>query len=98
MKVTLLKDIGTHKLGSTIDVEDSIVMALERNGDVIRVDTKEINKLPSDLETEKDSRFIVIEGMDYKAMKAKVEELGLQTNGVTYPAFKKALNDYNKSL
>ena len=37
MKVKLLHEIGIHSVGAIIDIEDSNVMQLERNGMVERI-------------------------------------------------------------
>lgn len=44
MKVKLLKEIGVHTIGTIIDVCDTIVVNLERNGDAEKFVEEESDK------------------------------------------------------
>lgn len=50
MKVKLLNKIGVHSVGAIIDIEDSNVMQLERNGMVERVSEKEESEIENKIE------------------------------------------------
>lgn len=50
MKVKLLQEIGVHSVGAIIDIEDSNVMQLERNGMVERVSEKEESEIENKIE------------------------------------------------
>lgn len=50
MKVKLLQEIGVHSVGAIIDIEDSNVIQLERNGMVERVSEKEESDIENKIE------------------------------------------------
>ena len=50
MKVKLLQEIGTHSVGAIIDIEDSNVMQLERNGMVERIAEQNENDIENKIE------------------------------------------------
>ena len=50
MKVKLLQEIGTHSVGAIIDIEDSNVMQLERNGMVERIAEQKENDIENKIE------------------------------------------------
>lgn len=56
MKVKLLKDLGIHKAGTILDVDSTIVLQLEKDGNAtmnldIEVETTEIEKIEEVIET-----------------------------------------------
>ena len=50
MKVKLLQEIGIHSDGAIIDIEDSNVMQLERNGMVERIAEQNENDIENKIE------------------------------------------------
>ena len=50
MKVKLLHEIGIHSDGAIIDIEDSNVMQLERNGMVERIAEQKENDIENKIE------------------------------------------------
>ena len=50
MKVKLLQEIGVHSLGAIIDIEDSNVIQLERNGMVERVSEQKESDIENKIE------------------------------------------------
>lgn len=50
MKVKLLHEIGTHSVGAIIDIEDSNVIQLERNGVVERVSEQKESDIENKIE------------------------------------------------
>ena len=50
MKVKLLKEIGVHSVGAIIDIEDSNLIQLERNGMVERVSEQKDNDIENKIE------------------------------------------------
>lgn len=50
MKVKLLQEIGTHSVGAIIDIEDSNVIQLERNGVVERVSEQKESDIENKIE------------------------------------------------
>lgn len=50
MKVKLLQEIGVHSVGAIIDIEDSNVIQLERNGVVERVSEQKESDIENKIE------------------------------------------------
>lgn len=50
MKVKLLQEIGIHSVGAIIDIEDSNVIQLERNGVVERVSEQKESDIENKIE------------------------------------------------
>lgn len=50
MKVKLLQEIGIHSVGAIIDIEDSNVIQLERNGMVERIAEQNENDIENKIE------------------------------------------------